>query len=210
MIEFFSTSGEPTCTKIYQILTRDPWATLLTWEKQFKSINTYDYIIMLIKRRKKNTSLLLGELIGSSFEQTWIPFTKGCFVPSLVEIGSVVLEKKIFNFFQWIFAISYNYLPLESSGPFIWTDLNPLHPRMLRAKFDRNWFSGSGEEFILISSMHFHNFVILSPLKRAGPLFQQNWIPFIQGCYVQNLVEIGSVVLEKKICRFRQCIFAIS
>ena len=29
------------------------------------------------------------------FEQIWIPFTQGCFVPSLVEIGPVVLEKKI-------------------------------------------------------------------------------------------------------------------
>ena len=29
------------------------------------------------------------------FEQTWIPFTQGCIVPSLVEIGSVVLEKKM-------------------------------------------------------------------------------------------------------------------
>ena len=29
------------------------------------------------------------------FEQTWIPFTQGCFVPSLVEIGQVVLEKKM-------------------------------------------------------------------------------------------------------------------
>ena len=29
------------------------------------------------------------------FEQTWIPFTQGCFVPSLVEIGPVVLEKKM-------------------------------------------------------------------------------------------------------------------
>ena len=29
---------------------------------------------------------------GPSFEQTWIPFTQGCFVPSLVEIGPVVLE----------------------------------------------------------------------------------------------------------------------
>ena len=37
--------------------------------KQFKSINTYDYIITLIKRRKK-TLLILGEFIGSSFEQT--------------------------------------------------------------------------------------------------------------------------------------------
>ena len=39
--------------------------------------------------------MILGELIGSSFEQTWIPFTQGCFVPSLVEIGPVVLEKKM-------------------------------------------------------------------------------------------------------------------
>ena len=31
---------------------------------------------------------------GPSFEQTWIPFTQGCFVPSLVEIGPAVLEKK--------------------------------------------------------------------------------------------------------------------
>ena len=30
-----------------------------------------------------------------SFEQTWFPFTQGCFVPSLVEIGPVVLEKKM-------------------------------------------------------------------------------------------------------------------
>ena len=35
----------------------------------------------------------------------WI-LTQGCFVPSLVEIGSVVLEKKIFKFCQCIFAIS--------------------------------------------------------------------------------------------------------
>ena len=35
---------------------------------------------------------------GPSFEHTWIPLTQGCFVPSLVEIGPVVLEEKILNF----------------------------------------------------------------------------------------------------------------
>ena len=60
--------------------------------KQFKSLNKYDYIITLIKRRKKKT---LWEIIASSFEETWILFTQWCFVPSLVEIGSVVLEKKM-------------------------------------------------------------------------------------------------------------------
>ena len=33
------------------------------------------------------------------------PFTQGCFVPNLVEIGPAVLEK-IFEFRQCIFAIS--------------------------------------------------------------------------------------------------------
>ena len=34
----------------------------------------------------------------------------------------------------------------KREGLFIWTNLNPLHPRMLCAKFDWNWPSGSGEE----------------------------------------------------------------
>ena len=44
-----------------------------------------------------------------SFEQTWIPFTKECFVPSFVEIGPVVLEKKILKFCEWfsLFSIIY-------------------------------------------------------------------------------------------------------
>ena len=54
----------------------------------------------------------------------------------------------------------------------IWRNLNPLHPRILCAKFGWNWFSGSGEEDFLISSMYFHNFVNIFPWKRAGPF---NW-----------------------------------
>ena len=30
-----------------------------------------------------------------SFEQTWIPYSQGCFVSSLIEIGPVFLEKKL-------------------------------------------------------------------------------------------------------------------
>ena len=36
-------------------------------------------------------------------------------MPSLVEIGSVVLEKKIFNFVN-VFSLIRNYLPLEKGG----------------------------------------------------------------------------------------------
>ena len=47
--------------------------------------------------RKKNIIYYLGK-IGSSFVQTGIPFTEGCFVPNLIEIGPVVLDKKILKF----------------------------------------------------------------------------------------------------------------
>ena len=85
----------------YPLIAGCPWATSVIWE--FKSRNTYEYIIMLIKRIKK--TVIYWEFNGSLFEQTWIPFTQGCIVPSLVDIGHVVLEK-IFNFSQCIFAIS--------------------------------------------------------------------------------------------------------
>ena len=42
---------------------------------------------------------------GPSFEQIWILFTQKFFVPSLIEIGLMFLEKKILKFHQCIFAI---------------------------------------------------------------------------------------------------------
>ena len=66
------------------------------------------------------------------FEQTWIPFTQGCFVPSLVEIGSVVLERKIFEFRQIILAIS----KLSS----LWRGQGP--------SFEQNWIPFTEECFV--------------------------------------------------------------
>ena len=88
----------------------------------------------------------LGKRWGSSFEDTWIPFTQGSFVPRLVEIGSVVLEKK--GFFNFVNVIRYFVIisPWKTAGPFIWTNLNHLHPNMLCAKFIWNWPNGSREE----------------------------------------------------------------
>ena len=88
--------------------------------------------------------------------------------------------------------------PWKRAGLFIWTNLNPLHPRMLCAKFGWNWPSGSGEEDFKMSSMYFRYFVIISLGKGRGPSFEQTWIPFTQGCFVPSLIEIGPVVLEKK------------
>ena len=93
-----------TLTYLPRVNNRWPMSHFVHLRKQVKSMNTYGYIITLIKRRK-NPSLSIWELNGSSFEQTWIFFTQGCFVSSFVEIGTVVLEK-IFEFHQCIFAIS--------------------------------------------------------------------------------------------------------
>ena len=45
-------------------------------------------------------------------------------------------------YYQYIVIIS----PWKRAVPFIWTNLNPLHPRMICAKFGWNWPSGSWEE----------------------------------------------------------------
>ena len=55
-----------------------------------KKIFKYFFYIILLFRYY----LPLEKGRGPSFEQTWIPSTQGCFVPTLVEIGPVVLEKK--------------------------------------------------------------------------------------------------------------------
>ena len=74
-------------------LNKRPMGHIAHLRKHFKSINTNDYIITLIKRRKKN----------------------------------IINFKRIYWFF-------------------IWTNLNPLYPRMLCAKFGWNWPSGSRED----------------------------------------------------------------
>ena len=59
------------------------------------------------------------------FEQTWIYFTHGCFMQRVVEIGWMVLQKLTIHFY---------YFPIISfwvrTLSLIWTNLNPLHPRM--------------------------------------------------------------------------------
>ena len=87
-------------------------------------------------------------VIISHWKRAWpFIFTQGCLVPSLVEIGPVVLEKK---FFFKISSVYFRYLvittPWKRAWPFILTNLNPLYPRMLCTKFGWNWPSGSWEE----------------------------------------------------------------
>ena len=57
--------------------------------------------------------------------------------------------------------------------------MNPLHPRMLCAKFDWNWPIGSGEEdFFLNLSIYFYYIPIISPLGTTCPFIWTNLNPF--------------------------------
>ena len=78
----------------------------------------------------------------SLFVEPWVPFTQAGMVPSLVEIGRVVLKKRVFIYFRYFVIIS----PWKMPWSFIWTNLSPLCPRMLCVKFGWNSSCGSGED----------------------------------------------------------------
>ena len=79
----------------------------------------------------------LWEGCGPSLEQIWISFTQECFVPSLFEVGPVVLEKKILKVFN-VFLLFPNYLPLKKGVALHAKNFFSFQPRMLCAKFGWN------------------------------------------------------------------------
>ena len=125
--------------------TRGPWATSLTWENSSKSINTNDYIIMLIKRRKNNIIYFMR--IFCFF--IWRILNPPHQMMLCAKIGWNWLSGSgEENFLISSMCLHYFVIisPWKRAGPFNWTNMNPLHPRMLCAKFGWNWPSGSGEE----------------------------------------------------------------
>ena len=86
---------------------------------------------------EKSRALHLNKLGSPSFKdalcQVWLKLVQW-FLRRFFKISSM--------YFRYFVIIS----PLKMAGPFIWTNLNPLHPRMLCAKFGWNWHSGSWEE----------------------------------------------------------------
>ena len=120
------------------------------------------------------TSILypLGKGLGLSFEQTWIPLTQGCFVPSFTWNWSSGSGEEDFLICPYFINISF----WKRAGPFIWKKkFNPIHLRMLCAKFGWNWpWQWFWRRRFFISSMYFCYFVIISPWKRAGPIITTN------------------------------------
>ena len=131
----------------------------------------------------------------------WNPFTQECFVSSFVEIDRVhgSGEEDFSNFVNGFFTISL--LPPFWRGRTL--HLNKHEFSLPKDAFCQEylklelWFWR--RKLYSISSMYFRCFVIISPWKKCEPFFEQTWIPFIQGSFVPRLIEIGLVVLEKKV-----------
>jgi len=64
----------------------------VSWEEDFWRFIKIFLILPLIGPQKGPAPL---------FEQIWIPIHQGCFLPSLVEIGLAVIEKKSFKRKSW-------------------------------------------------------------------------------------------------------------
>ena len=113
--------------------------------------------------------LSFGKGCGTSFEQNWISFIQGGFVPSFVEIGPIVQEKKILKFCQCIYAISLSPLR-KGCGPLFGQTWAPSPKDALwqvRLVLEKKIFQ--------ISSVFFYYFISISPWKRVRP-FTLNYL----------------------------------
>ena len=66
------------------------------------------------------------------------PSSKDVLCQVWMKLVQLFLSRFFFNVVN-VFLLLHNYLPLERAGPFIWTDLGPLHPRMFCVKFGGSW-----------------------------------------------------------------------
>ena len=77
--------------------------------KQFKSINTYDYIITLIKRRKKPHHLLNENLLVLRLNKLEFPSSKDALCQFWLKCAQWFWRRRFFNFLN---VFRRNYLPL--------------------------------------------------------------------------------------------------
>ena len=116
--------------------------------------------------------------------------------PSIVKIGPVVLKKILkfcqLRYFHYFVIIS----PWKRAWPFIWTKLNPHHPRMLCAKFGWNWLSGSREEDENVKS--------LRQLQRRRTTYklcsEKLIIAFVSGELKMKLTALSKWIMMIKCC----------
>ena len=106
-------------------------------------------------------------------------------------------KREFFNFVN-VFSLLCNYLPLENGRTFHLKKLESPSPKdalwQVWLKLVQWFWRRRFLNFVNVISL-FHNYL---PLEKENS-FEQTWILITQGCFVPRLVQIGSVVLQKKI-----------
>ena len=106
-----------------------------------------------------------------------------------------------------MFLLFRNYLPLKKGGALYFHKLEPPSPKDALIEIG----SKVVEKKIFKTCQCIFSISYLSPLENGcSPLFKQTGTPFTYGSFVPSMVEIGFVVLEKKVFKFFQCVSAIS
>ena len=117
------------------------------------------------------------------------PSPKNILSQDWLKLAQWFWRRRFLKFHRCIFVFLVMVSPWKRAWPFTWTNLNSLHPRML-CLVDIG--------LVVLETKIFNNFVNLVLLFRNCLPFELTWIPFTQGCFVPSLVEIGPVVLEKR------------
>ena len=111
-----------------------------------------------------------------------------------------LLRRRFLNFVN-VFSLHvlWNYLPLEKGGALHLNILEFPLPKDALCQFWLKlvlWFwRRTFLNFVSVFSL-FHNYL---PLEKGGTLHLNKFeFPFTEGCFVSILVEIGPMVLEKK------------
>ena len=103
--------------------------------KEFILINTYDYILPLIRKTKKLTTVSsFWELNGPFFEQTLIPSSKGALCQVWLNLVHYFLKR--FSNFVNVFSLFRYDLPLEKIGDLY---LNKLESPSLKVALCQVW-----------------------------------------------------------------------
>ena len=93
------------------LCNKRPMGHIAHLRKKFKSIKTYDYIIMLIQRRKKNH---LGDenLLVLHLKKLESPSLKDALCQDWLKLAHCFWRRGFFNFIN-VFLLFLNYLPLK-------------------------------------------------------------------------------------------------
>jgi len=140
--------------------------------------------------------------LGTSFEKCESPCPKDapCQISMHPSQWFMRRRKKIFKCFCFINV--YKTMPLRA-----WSFVTP------ETLFEQNWISlPQGCSKPIVNAFRpvvhekryffkiypfFYILPLIGPQKWPAPLFEQIWIPILQACFSQNLVEIGQVLQEK-------------